>query len=1106
MRVAKALAAVFCDGTMLFHLDLSYNGIAERECSIMAEGLAHNQTLFGIHMVGNDASVDALGFIVPCPADPSAAVERQRRQRRANEYFECIPKRQRQHNFGMLEEDKGHRGLSRRTAMHTTNLPRGVVSGVGVKKKAPDIHSKVAALGKGSFKKASAIGVPGQECLKVAAPCCWLCECWVQQRISYIPGWSGREKSVDEVHSIVAYLSIDDYQRAVPLCPAEEAFQLRLLEKEAKSSSGLMCESVGESTGTRGRRVSVSCLVERRTPCLTASGRMVRWSATRMLPPCSLPVHVVFQVNGEVKLADDLPVALLPEPLKIRLQVFPSAQSDDENLEKKTHAEVTSVNALHVWCTVLGMETKQHHGEAMDMEAKELLALEDPTLRAAAPMKPRCLPEEGSAEVEDAEWDFDRSIWECYLPEFPDCFDIDWKLTRLQRLAGQEGHKNLEDSAVLRQEHEALTYAFHYYCFKNFQGSNDAAAGLDLSGFTELLGDYGVLGDDRAAALAAVALRMPTQPGGSAVGSRPGTRPGTTSMSSRPGTGRYTRPAAGRNVSRPTYCTLDSLPNSSEGSRPGSQSFGQARKWDFGKVEACHTVFAAASVVERRKFRLAELAGLPEKGLGRYQFIEAIIRVAARQMEASAPGSRRSGANIAVATEAFLEKYKIGHDVMELREDLHKVLFCEPCDLVYREYKHMLEAAYTSYAKSHSYPGRICSRLSYGGWMQLMQDMNLSDVKLTMKDAGAAFAIGREVSGDEASSIRYMELAWEEFMVCLGALVRLRPDHNPHFFADRLCDFFGVQLQRALRTGRQARPPTSSSMGKDASTSGLFALVHCIFRDGDVDKSGDLDLQEFRKAMDKPKVLRQLRTFGIGVTDLDTLFTMIDLDGSQTVTFKEVCDGFERMMQSMRTADRAISYIKKMFADADLDQSGTLNASEISALLGNKRVVRRLRALGVAKSEIEALLDIVQLDNAGEVSVHKVVAILLSGREKGLGESSGMHLLQRKLQGYRDAAGSVTRAQVEASLSADIHSINKIKALGLKVPDFLGLFDEMDLDGSLSVCYEEFCQAICSFWRSQQQVESSEKEPKTPRLRSLSTKRFSQAMAGDSDDGEGETP
>jgi len=53
----------------LIHVDFSNNDFAAPEIEIIAEGLKENHTILGIHMIGNEATTDALGFVAPSRAE-----------------------------------------------------------------------------------------------------------------------------------------------------------------------------------------------------------------------------------------------------------------------------------------------------------------------------------------------------------------------------------------------------------------------------------------------------------------------------------------------------------------------------------------------------------------------------------------------------------------------------------------------------------------------------------------------------------------------------------------------------------------------------------------------------------------------------------------------------------------------------------------------------------------------------------------------------------------------------------------------------------------------------------------------------------------------------
>ncbi|CAI2363827.1 unnamed protein product [Moneuplotes crassus] len=61
------------ENTSIVHIDLSFNGLTTEDCEILNEGLKKNNTILGIHMMGNSRGLDSKGF---CSADiipPSAS-------------------------------------------------------------------------------------------------------------------------------------------------------------------------------------------------------------------------------------------------------------------------------------------------------------------------------------------------------------------------------------------------------------------------------------------------------------------------------------------------------------------------------------------------------------------------------------------------------------------------------------------------------------------------------------------------------------------------------------------------------------------------------------------------------------------------------------------------------------------------------------------------------------------------------------------------------------------------------------------------------------------------------------------------------------------------
>lgn len=72
-EAAMALAEVLRISVTLYHLDLSYNNLGPASCQIIADALRDNHFLYGLHIVGNAATMDADGFLTPVIDSPKAS-------------------------------------------------------------------------------------------------------------------------------------------------------------------------------------------------------------------------------------------------------------------------------------------------------------------------------------------------------------------------------------------------------------------------------------------------------------------------------------------------------------------------------------------------------------------------------------------------------------------------------------------------------------------------------------------------------------------------------------------------------------------------------------------------------------------------------------------------------------------------------------------------------------------------------------------------------------------------------------------------------------------------------------------------------------------------
>ncbi|CAE7949319.1 LRRC74A, partial [Symbiodinium sp. KB8] len=155
---AKAIATVFRESATLYHCDLSYCCLDSASCALLGEGLRDNHSLYGLHVVGNAATMDADGFLTPLQKDP-------------------------------IPPDADHK--------------RSVVFG----SVQPGPEALLGAQGFGAEDDLN-----GRDVLEMKSAC-WACEGWIRQEIEwpYDPG--------DPPRAVWAFTALDSFRRALRLRP-----------------------------------------------------------------------------------------------------------------------------------------------------------------------------------------------------------------------------------------------------------------------------------------------------------------------------------------------------------------------------------------------------------------------------------------------------------------------------------------------------------------------------------------------------------------------------------------------------------------------------------------------------------------------------------------------------------------------------------------------------------------------------------------------------------------------------------------------------------------------------------------------------------------------
>lgn len=156
LPAAKAMAQVFQESATLYHCDLSYCQLDFAACAGLGEGLRDNHSLYGLHVVGNSATMDADGFLTP---------------------------------------------------VESSKISQGTEAGVrfGGPQAGPE-----ALLGAGSFLQEE--DLKGRDVLEMRSAC-WACEGWERQEIVWLCDPKESPKAV------WAFTSLDAFRRPLRLYP-----------------------------------------------------------------------------------------------------------------------------------------------------------------------------------------------------------------------------------------------------------------------------------------------------------------------------------------------------------------------------------------------------------------------------------------------------------------------------------------------------------------------------------------------------------------------------------------------------------------------------------------------------------------------------------------------------------------------------------------------------------------------------------------------------------------------------------------------------------------------------------------------------------------------
>lgn len=248
----------------------------------------------------------------------------------------------------------------------------------------------------------------------------------------------------------------------------------------------------------------------------------------------------------------------------------------------------------------------------------------------------------------------------------------------------------------------------------------------------------------------------------------------------------------------------------------------------------------------------------------------------------------------------------------------------------------------------------------------------------------------------------------------------------------------------------------------------VVALVGQVFEEADLDKSGLLSQQEFSAVLRRKSVIHSFKEAGMSVDDFKVLFAKLDVSGLGTVLLDELCSGLVRMKKSMMGQERILGYLRKIFEDADVGDSGCATKEDVCAVLMKTGVQSKLQMLGVPSEDVEdlwAAVDAQETDGRPGITAEDVVAIFLALREDNSTQARGLNFLRLV---FKEATGDLIggvldRTQFKEAFCTE-RVEQKIEKLGLTVPDWLDIFDALDVDDDRRLSWEEILHGIRAMW------------------------------------------
>jgi len=330
-----------------------------------------------------------------------------------------------------------------------------------------------------------------------------------------------------------------------------------------------------------------------------------------------------------------------------------------------------------------------------------------------------------------------------------------------------------------------------------------------------------------------------------------------------------------------------------------------------------------------------------------------------------------------------------------------------------------------------------------------------------------AFVLGKELHADETSGWRHMELSWSEFLVALGALVRLGGDDS-ELFEDQLDDFFATYMDE-LHRNLGARTKKSEEGSPTVEHRKLLRCIERLFLRVDSGRTGRIKVKDLRQLFQEPFVLLDLAAGNFSKTQVLLLLESLSVDYPEETDCEIPLDvlvaNVLKLKESVKNIDKAISPLERAFDEIG-EGSGTVPIADLKSQLQTPSLIRKLVTAGISTHDLAFMFRLFEEVDMETVTMQDVVRTLRQARDPQFAIRRGLQTLYRYFnEADIDESGGLSREEVIDTLTT-AQVCDELAAANLQNPDWDVFFDELDVNKSGDLSWEEIEDGMTLFWHS----------------------------------------